>query len=209
KGIQDAAATMDAERQRLELENVGKTARRRAIEEHIAEQAARIAARVKEDPIAAELEKVVQAREVSVKRAQKLHESAAAPASDVSDAVATAAEARAKLLQRRLDAGTEVGGETLEALNRELTTLSIDLHEIEARFDFVKKELEKLSEATRALSDISYLEAAIAEAREMKKQTTATWERVQWTIGASSPPRIDVIFSDDRKTSPKDDLFGE
>lgn len=211
EGIQKAAATMDAERQRLELEKVGKTARRQAIEDQVASQSKQIEARVKEDPIAAELEKVVDAREQAVTRMQK-HLEAGQPftASEISDAVATAAEARARLLQRRLDATAEVGGETLEALNRELTTLSIDLHELDARLEFIKNELRTLGQATRTLAPIEQLEADIAEARETKKKTAAVLEGIQRQISESGTPTIEVISSENLKMAPgAESLFSQ
>jgi hypothetical protein len=146
-GIGQAVTKMEEELTRLELDELAKSARREALEKEIAHQAEKVEKKIASDAIAVELEKVVEAREEQRKRLQLLGESGTVPQAEVSQALAGAAEARAKLLERKRDAAAEAGGDALAALNRELITLSIDLHECHARLDYIRRRLPKLRDA--------------------------------------------------------------
>lgn len=207
-GIREAASAMDAEQQRLELEQVGKAARRRAIEEEIALQSRKIEQRVSEDLIAVELQTIVEAREQVVKQNKMLQEQGQMSDRELGQSIAAAAEARAKLLQRRLDATAEVGGETLEALNQELTTLAIDLAELEARLKYVENERTELAEAMREVEPIPALEAELQAARLTLNRAESELETIRTELIDSEPPKITVISGENLETPPApDSLF--
>ncbi|MEO6437387.1 MAG: hypothetical protein ABIP55_16710 [Tepidisphaeraceae bacterium] len=203
-GIQTAVARLEEERQKLELDVMGKTARREALEEEIARQSERAAKKVDDDPIAAELQKVVEVREKRVNRIeQKYGKDSPAADNELSEAIAQAAETRAKLLERRHDAITEAGGATLETFNRELLTLSVDLRELTAREKFVKRRLDALRQALDLLDPLNQAEADLTDARANTASAKYALRQVQKQIDASKPPVVEILSSTDSAEAPK------
>jgi hypothetical protein len=100
KTLTAALTSMDDELQHLKIERLSKDARRSALEEQIAQLTERVQKKIESDPIAAELQKVVDAREDRVKAIKQMHESGAASRDEVTQAAAQAAEAKAKVLQQ-------------------------------------------------------------------------------------------------------------
>ena len=198
-GIQAAVASLEQERQRLELDNLGKTARREALEEQVAVQSERAAKKVEEDPVMAELRKVVELREGQFKRIEEAHAAGMAPRGELDEAMARLAELRAKLLERRQQATIEAGGEVLGAFNRELLTLSVDLREMNARLEFVNKRLDRLRQAMELLDPLERAEREGANARGLAEGA----RRRRQEIEDRRPPKIEILSSDNRAEPPK------
>jgi chromosome segregation ATPase len=207
KDIADAVSKLEEEKQTLELNLMGKKARRDAMQTQIAKQSAAIEKKVQQDPIATELQKAVEAREQKVDFVRRQMGQGVASASDVTDAVAAAAEAKAKLLQRRRDAAAEAGGDALEAFNRDLLTLSVDIQEIQAKLDFVQDRLKHLrgaSDQTDALQRA--LDQAKAAEDELDSKA-AELRKVQHELAAAPTAGMTVIAGEDRATF-RSPLFG-
>ena len=96
--IVGAVTRLEEERQRLELDVMGKTARE-ALEREIAKRSELVEKKAEEDAIAAELQKVVDVRQASVERIKKMVSAAHASETELQEAVGRVAEARAKLLE--------------------------------------------------------------------------------------------------------------
>lgn len=190
KGIADALTKLEEERQKLELDAMGKGARRDALERQVAAQSAAVEKKTAEDLIAAELAKVVEAREQKAKQMQAMAAAANASQADVTDAIAHAAEARAKLLERQRDAGGEAGGEAIVLLNRELLTLSVDLHELDARLHYVRRHLDGLRSASDLADDAQAAETEWQEARAEWKSVTDELRAL--ARSTARPPRVVV-----------------
>ena len=159
--IRGSAPKLDDERLALKLQLVGKQARQQALASAIDRLSKAAAERAKEDPVAAELEKVVVARERALTRTLKIRE-AGQPVTegDVSAAEVALAESRARMLERRDAVSQENGGDLLTALNRELATVSIDVAEAEA----------KLAEAERLLKGYAGVQELLAQADDLRRQ---------------------------------------
>jgi hypothetical protein len=151
EAIRASVPKLDEERQTLKLQVIGKEARQAALAATIERLAKAAAERASGDPVAAELQKVVDAREQAVKMNQAAHEAASVSAREVADAEAVLAEARARLLERRDAVARASGGELLEALNRELATLSIDAAESQAKLAALDALLAKYVDAEELL----------------------------------------------------------
>jgi hypothetical protein len=142
---------LEEQRETLRLEVLGKQARQDALAASIEKLAKAAAERVETDPVAAELEKVVQARQQSYERTAQLHQTGNVSESELAQARAVVAEARAKMLERREAVKESSGGDLLGGLNRELATLSIDIAEGTAKLKAVEDLVSKYGEARQLL----------------------------------------------------------
>jgi predicted nucleic acid-binding Zn-ribbon protein len=161
EAIRASAPKLDDERLALKLQIVGKQARQQALATAIERLSKAAAERAKDDPVAAELEKVVVARERALARTLTIRK-AGQPVSEaeVSAAEVDLAESRARMLERRDAVSQANGGDLLTALNRELATVSIDLAEAEA----------KLAEAERLLKGYAKVQELLAKADDLRRQ---------------------------------------
>lgn len=188
---------LEEERQKLELDTLGKTARREALEKEIAEQSDRAEKKALDDPIAAELAKAVAVREDKVKFVTQQVEKGVATMAEQRDAVAAAAEARAKLLERKREAMAEAGGGMLDAMNKELLVLAIDLKELNARLDFVKKQLPGLRDAMDQLDALQRAEGELQSARNESEETAHKLRELSRELDAGRPVTVDITNSVD------------
>jgi hypothetical protein len=137
---------LQSERERLEMELVGRRARQEALEKQIAIAQKTAQVRLRDDPVTVELEKVVSLRVQECKNAHAMHRTGAFPAVDVAAMETQLALARAELAKRRQEAAGTGGRELLAGLNTELVTLAIDIVEFEARQRAIAERLAKARE---------------------------------------------------------------
>jgi predicted nucleic acid-binding Zn-ribbon protein len=152
--IRTAASKGEEERQTLKLQAVGKQARQKALAETIEQISKRAAARTKEDAVAEELQKVVEARLIAAKRLVELHASGGVSEGEVRQAEAAVAEARARVLERREAVAQSNGGDLLSALNRELAAATIDMAEAEAKLAAIEEMRQKYGEVQNLLTQV-------------------------------------------------------
>ena len=112
----------------------GAVARREALERAIHLATDRVADRVKNDSVAAELRKVVEVREEIAKRAAQVGPNGRP---DLERAVAVA-EARARLAEREQAAFAAAGGDQVDQWRRELLDLDVATAERAGRIDHLK-----------------------------------------------------------------------
>jgi hypothetical protein len=141
EAIRGSVPKLDDERQSLKLKVIGAQARQQALAGAIDRLAKAAGERAKDDPVAAELEKVVKGREMAVERLRKMQAAGHAGVSEAEEAETAVAEAKARMLERREVVKQQNGGELLAGLNRELATLSIDIAEAEATLAATEKVL--------------------------------------------------------------------
>jgi hypothetical protein len=211
KTITDALTRLEEEKQKIELDQMAKTARRGALEEQIARESAKIEKKMEADPIAAELQKVVDARQQKAEFANQQAGSGVISMGEVRDAVAQLAESRAKLLERKRDAAAEAGGDALASLNKELLTLSVDLRELEARLKFVQERLPHLRDAMDRLDAYQRAEAALLAARNDYAAASKELYAFSHQGQTLRPPTFEVLQSTDRESPPErkeQSLFG-
>lgn len=202
KTITEAMTKLEEESMQLELDIMAKTARRDALAKEIADQSEKVQQKTAKDAIASELEKVVKARETQVERVKTMAGSGQASPSEVDSAIAQAAEARAKLLERQRDAALEAGGDTIAGLNKELSTLSIDLHELNARLEFVKSRLPGLREATDLLDQWDRVQQTEARAQKSLDGARSDLRSLTRRFSAIRAPQFIVTGSTNRTNAP-------
>jgi hypothetical protein len=145
--------SLQTQHESAEIDLAAKQARRDALAEQIAKFSDELKAKVKDDPVAAELQKVVDARQESMRRAEDAYKAGAAPNAELGQAMSAVAEARAKLLERREQAAAAAGGETIAGWNRELMNLSVEMAELKARLKAVSDRLDRYSGAVEIINN--------------------------------------------------------
>jgi chromosome segregation ATPase len=197
--IREAIPKLEEQRQTLKLEVVGKQARQEALAKTIDRLAKSAEERTRSDPVAEELDKVVKLRIVALERMRKLRENAAVSEAEVAAAEVPIAEARAKLLERREAVAQASGGELLAALNRELSMISIDVAEAEAKLDSIEKLLKQFGSVQGELSDAEQARREWARASDRAEKAQYKWREVRQSIppAAIEAVRTDTMAPDD------------
>jgi len=201
--ITSALTKLEDAKQTLELDQLAKRARAEALAKQLSEQADKIQAQVNSDAIVAELQKVVDARDERLDQVRRQQKSGLAAPPEVQDAVATAAEARAKLLQRKRDAAAEAGGASLEALNRELTLLSVDLRELDARLEYVQKHLPGLQRAMDQLDSLERAQSDLQHSRAEFEKADTRYRDAERALSTTDGPSVIVLQSKSLPQPPK------
>jgi len=180
----------------LEMELVGQRALQGALEQQIANTRERLEARRGEDPIAAELEQVVQLRERQTDRARQLVEGGAAPGLELAEAEGQLAMARLELQRHRMAVAEHAGAGRLSELNDELASLSVRAVEIEARLRFVSEKLAEIGKrdllglADRYEREIEARMPLAAERLEVAMEKSAELED---RLRGARPPAVTVL----------------
>lgn len=196
-GVTNAVTRLEEEKQRLELDLRGKNAKREALAQQIAEAAKAIETKVAGDAIAAELKKVVEARELTLKNVEQVFANGQASQSDVSESVAKLAEARSKLLQQQRDAALAAGGQALIDMNKELMSLSVDVRALQAQLDFINDRLPGLAAAAEQLDGLQQVESQLTRANSAMEQTNESLRSLQRTLRQTPRALIVVISAKD------------
>jgi hypothetical protein len=164
--VRGTAARLDAEKQRITLELAGQSARQKALEERVAKLGESAAARVGKDPVAAELEKIVQLREEEVRRGDTLRQAKSISEGEIGKLQAQVAEAKARLFERRESVAKLSGTDLLGDLNKELVTLTITIAENEARLRHVDERLQGLAKPLDLVDSLEQLQGAASRAQK-------------------------------------------
>jgi len=200
EGVHAIAQKLEAESESAQLELKAKSARHDALAQAIAKLSAEAEARGKDDPVAAELAKVVEAREKEVERKRQAFGQRAASNGEVDEAVGAAAEARARLIERKMTAAATAGGDTVAAWNRELLGLSIDLAELRARAEALDVRLQQITHALSALdrrASPASLQQRIDDANKQMKELENQMGEVDRSLRPENLARVAVVDSSD------------
>jgi len=144
ENITKTISASEKEKQKLEMELAGLQARREAIEKQIAKVGGKVSAKLKDDPVAKELQTIVELRKEKVAWLEKLVGSGRAPQFDLVDARAELAQAKMELARRREEIRQAGGDEVARKLNEELAELSIQTAELEGRLKHINTQLKNI-----------------------------------------------------------------
>ena len=165
EALQKAAARLDEQLETLELDEVGSGARRKATEQAIKQETDRLERGTKDDRVAVELQNLVTAREAQLARINQLMKTGAVAQAEMEAAVASVAEAKAKLAERQQSSVGGIDGESLASLRRDLLNLSISEQERHARMEYLKMQQDRLSQAMDNLTNIQERRYEVERAR--------------------------------------------
>lgn len=126
----------------LEMDLAAQQARLEALKKHIAAIGQELEQRTQHDPVLTELEKIVALRGQEVQRMKSLVDAAVASDNEVRAVEEDLAMAKVELARYQMEAAERVGAGRLSHLNEELSMLSIEAVEAEARHRFVAERLK-------------------------------------------------------------------
>ena len=199
----DAAAQLDEEKMRLELEQAAKLARREALTAALADASKRMEKSIREDAIVDELQKVVQSREKAIEKVRKLVEQGAIGDDELRQATEALADARVRLLERQREAAEHAGGDVLSDWNRELMSLTVDERELAARLDQVRDRLKAMRSMLDSMDDLRRmqddLQRSRADLEEAQQRLRVTVQRLR---ALEQAHRVSIREADDERQTP-------
>jgi hypothetical protein len=193
--LREAMSKLQDEHQQLELDLRGKEARAAALADAIAELTKEANAKNNSDDVLAELQQVVEAREKQLELMKKNYASGLNSSVEVQQVAAQAAEARAKVAERKRDAIAAAGGEALSALNRELRMLSIDRAEQEARFKLVSQQLENIGSVTDTIDKYEQLLATYPKLVDRDQEAQQSFSQIESRLDQAVKPTLKLTYS--------------
>lgn len=165
EALHAAMAKLDDERQTLLLDKEDLSVRAKSVEAAVAEASEKAREAAKNDPISAELEKTITARETALKMLEQQYKSGLAQHVEVERAAAALGDAKVRLLERREALGG--GSQALAAWNKELLTISIELKQKTARLAAVEAATKRLQSAIPLLERIEEFQDERASRRKL------------------------------------------
>ena len=178
---QDIARLIEQEEQ-LKLEEAGAKGRRQGLEKAIAQLSHRLEDRVKSDPVAAELQRAVEAREQQVRLLEEHFKTGVATQADVLAAQAALAQAKADLAAAHQHAAGPGSVEALDAWDRELLKLSVDDQERQARLQYIGERLKDLASAFDNVIELERTVEPLAEADKLLRQAENERDKLELQI---------------------------
>jgi chromosome segregation ATPase len=159
--LHQAAAKLDDQLMELELEDAAGKARMDAVLNELG-KLEHATTRVSDQDIAtAELEKVVAVRQKQYDTIVKMRATAAISQNEVEEAAAQLAEAKARAAVQREQAVAAAGGDTIIALRKELTDLTITQEDRNARLQYLAKQRDGLRNGLRYVDKLQQAEAEV------------------------------------------------
>jgi hypothetical protein len=149
-GADISALTRDLDEQTLhmKLDVAALSAERDVLAKTVAQMNADAEQKAHDDPVAIELQKIVDLREKKLELLQALQKVGGnQSATESSDAETSAAEAQVQLLERREAVERAAGGDELADLQKQLVQAEVNLAQDMARVDAIGKESDELNKA--------------------------------------------------------------
>jgi hypothetical protein len=205
EAVHAIAQKLATEYEAAQLDIKAKSARHDALAEAIAKLSHEAEAKANDDPVAAELAKVVELREKEVERKKEMYGQKALARAEVDEAVGAVAEARARLMERKMAAAAAGGGEAVTAWNRELLSLSIDLAELRARTEALDARLKQVTQALSALDrrpSPASLQQRIDDATKQLREVENQINEAGNSLRPENRARLTVIESTDEPVTP-------
>jgi predicted nucleic acid-binding Zn-ribbon protein len=116
--------------------------------------------------------------------------------------VAQAAEARARLLERRNETAHAAGGDALNAWNREIMSLGVDTAELQAKLDRLNQRLAGYQKVVDDLDELESLSEARRHAEEALRDASHRLRQIERELASIRPPRSILLESTDGAWTP-------
>jgi hypothetical protein len=152
--------------EQLDGQIVAKDARQSALEASITDQKATAQKKLADDPVTADLKKVVELNEKKAAYVKAQVSVGAATPADASAADVAVAEARVRLAEREEEVSATGKGQLLDRLSDELAEIAVDAAELKARMAYCRHELELLN----GPKDAAQLDELIKVTEELTRQ---------------------------------------
>jgi chromosome segregation ATPase len=189
--LQSALSKLEDERQRLELELAGMEARLEAVQEQFKSTMVKAKDELAADPVLAEMEKAVAARERLLDVVRKRVEQGMAPQQELAKAEAELSDAKIQLLDRK-SASASRGGDALAPLTREMQNLAIDIRDRKARLAQVEKQRKPLVGAAQGFQSLEAQQEEVALLRRAWEEAQTRLREAQRQADATPVDRVIV-----------------
>jgi hypothetical protein len=191
--LQRNKAEILREKQRLEMDVARLGARRSAIETQIVTIKKQADEKVHDDPIAVELQRIVELQTLQWERTGKLVKDGQPTPGELADAQEKLARAKIELARRREELAKSAGGDQLAKFASELADMVIELAEKRAELQVVNNQLEKtetqLAAATTLEPDVLRMRLA-KQAFEVADRRVGQLEAL---LAYLQPPTVTVV----------------
>jgi hypothetical protein len=182
--------------QGLEFDMVSMDARRAAIAREIDRIRHEAEAKLADDAVVRELERLIQVNTESLASLQKQVDSGRASMTELAQANESLTRARIELAKRREELARQTGGGQLEAFTAEMVRMTVDNAEKQAQMAILHKQLDQtqaqLAQATRFDPEA----ARIRGLRETLEVIDRRIADLQMRIAALQAPMVTVIGAD-------------
>ena len=196
--VRELLSSLQTQRESLSLDLVAKQARSEALTDQIARFSEQLAKKVDDDPVAKELEKVVEYQQKAMEQTQQQQKVGVVTSAEADKAVAELALARAKLMERKSLAAATAGGDTLAAWNKELMNLAVDQAELNARLKAINERLNRLTDAGDMLDRTEQIRAQVAD---ISKELTDAEARISDLQFHADRDHVEFKILSDRSTN--------
>jgi len=134
------------ELQSMTMKQASQSATIEAITRKIAEAEAKATEKLKSDPVTSELQRLLGLQDLHLESVKKLVETGRTSQADLADAEERTARARIEIAKRREELTKSMGGDLIASLNNQLSNLSIETAQYEARVSNMRYQLQETQE---------------------------------------------------------------
>lgn len=187
---------MEDEQNQLQMNLVSMQARKEAINREMAEIAKRSEAKINNDLIIENLRKIRELQKEKLDNLRKLVDKALAPQDDLSDQQEKIARTEIEIAERQEELEKQTGGGSAEKWNIELSEMSIQTAELEARTDFLNTQLMQIKAKNLLELANQYEREVVMKMEPMRKayeQATRRVNELQKQLDALQPPSITIL----------------
>ncbi len=170
---------LDLQTLKMKLDVAALSAERDVLAKTVGQMNAEAEQKAHDDPVAAELEKIVSLKQSMLASLVALQKVGNASPGDLSNAESAAAEAHVQLLERREAVERSAGGDELADLQKQLVQAEVNLAQDMARVDAIGKESDELNKALDLQAEIDAyvpppgVDVSIAHLGEIQRELDA------------------------------------
>jgi hypothetical protein len=199
-GLRELARGLETQYETAQIDTDGKAARQQALAQAIANLSSQVNSKLNSDPIVQQLQEVVDIQQKELDLLKSASANGAAGINDINKAEVAVAQAKAAVLERKEAAAQTAGADTLEAWNRDLLSLSIDLAELRARSEATEKrlaDLKKVLALAKRVDPHGAIQNAVDTASTPIQVLEQQIQSLQATLADKNVPTLTVVESHD------------
>jgi len=188
--------SLERDLQRLEMDLATAEAREMAIEEQMLRIRAETERKMKEDPVAQEMQKLVDLNQARAERFDGKPPMVGSLADEFAQIQENLVQAKISLARRREELAKLVGGGQLNEFNNELSRMAINAVEKKVQMNLIRRRLADVEAKIARASVYDPKAAQIQTAREALDMAEAQIMRLKTRLASLQPSTVTVIGAD-------------
>ena len=169
---------------RIEMESIAM---------EIADTEVKIREKVKDDPIAIELQRIVDIQTDSLKRTQELVKKGIVSDAEIEDVLEKLARARIEIAKRREEIGKAQGGDRVSQLSGRLAQYTQRMAQYELSLSSTKDQLKEAMDFLDRTDDYELISLKADIARQSLQEALLWLERIERKARSIQPPAVTVL----------------